>query len=185
MRATDRNRRRVLRGVAAAATTGLGGCLGLDGGDSTATEGEDAATTDETGDAAAAGGATTTAAEDLDLRETNVVNVAFEPTDDGYRFDVTLYHDDDAEEGYADWWQIETLPGETLGRRKFRRAHGTEPFTRSKTVSVPDDVECVLVRGHDQTHAYGGRVVILDLSTGARRAVRQGSNQESFVDHEC
>lgn len=220
MRATDRNRRRLLRG-AAAAVTALGGCLGLDGGDQTATEASDVTTsgddptttetgdptttetgdptTTETGDVAATDGAstgssattdgdanaTTTASEDLDPREANVVDVSFERTDDGYRFDVTLSHDDDAEEGYADWWQIETLSGETLGRRKFSHAHGSDPFTRSETVSVPEDVECVVVRGHDQTHEYGGRAVILHLPTGKRRVVRQGSKQESFVDYEC
>ena len=43
------------------------------------------------------------AADELDLRETNVVDVGCEATDGGYAFDVTLHHDDDGEEGYANW----------------------------------------------------------------------------------
>ncbi|MDY7081337.1 MAG: hypothetical protein SXQ77_02765, partial [Halobacteria archaeon] len=44
------------------------------------------------------------AQDDLDLREANVVGVSFDVEDDVYNFDVTLYHDDDGESGYANWW---------------------------------------------------------------------------------
>ncbi len=51
-----------------------------------------------------------TATRNLDLREANVTEVAIEDQGDGaYRFDVTLYHDDEGEDGYANWWQGETL----------------------------------------------------------------------------
>jgi hypothetical protein len=119
---------------------------------------------------------TTTPRTELDLREANVVDVAFEADDGTYRFDVTLIHDDDGEDGYANWWQVEDLEGTQLGRRKLLHPHGTREFTRSETMSVPDDVTCVVVRGHDQTHGYGGSVVLVNLETAETVLVYQGSD---------
>ncbi|AUV82384.1 hypothetical protein C2R22_12635 [Salinigranum rubrum] len=121
-----------------------------------------------------------TAEEELDLREANVVGVEFEPSNGSYRFSVTLYHDDDGESGYADWWQVETLDGEQLGRRTLLHAHSTAPFTRSETISIPEGVRYVVVRGHDQTHGYGGQAMVVDLETGATEAVRQGPEPQDF-----
>src|SRR6056297_3683800 len=120
------------------------------------------------------GSETATAA--LDLREANVTSVAIEAQGDGdYRFDVTLYHDDDGEDGYANWWQVETLAGDQLGRRDLLHAHGTQRFTRSDTVEIPSGTRYVVVRGHDETHGYGGRAVVVDLGDESTEAVRQGS----------
>lgn len=130
--------------------------------------------------------AATTATErpDLDLREANVVGVEFESAGTAYDFSVTLYHDDDGESGYADWWQVETLNGSELGRRDLLHAHGTEPFTRSERVEVPENVSLVVVRGHDQTHDYGGQAMVVDLRTGATETLRQGSERRNFDDCE-
>jgi hypothetical protein len=122
---------------------------------------------------------------ELDLQEANVVDVAFEEQDETYTFDVTLHHDDDGEEGYANWWQIEDLDGTRLGRRDLSHAHSQQPFTRSETVEIPAEVTCVVVRGHDQTHEYGGRAVVIDLDSGASRAVEQGPQSRSFDTDEC
>jgi hypothetical protein len=117
----------------------------------------------------------------LDLREANVVGVAVEAQGDGqYRFDVTLIHDDAGEDGYANWWQVETTDGERLGRRELLHAHGTREFTRSETIGVPEGVTRVVVRGHDQTHGYGGQAMVVDLETGETRAVRQGEEREAI-----
>ncbi|MFC7077945.1 hypothetical protein [Haloarcula halophila] len=127
-----------------------------------------------------------TATPELDLREANVVGVTVESTDDGqYRFDVTLYHDDDGEDGYADWWQVETLDGDKLGRRELLHAHSTAPFTRSETVSIPDSVSCVVVRGHDRTHGYGGQAMLVAVPDGATNAGRQGSERREFTAEAC
>jgi len=133
-------------------------------------------------------GTTTGATEDdgeLDLREANVVEVAFDRQDGRIRFDVTLYHDDDGEAEYANWWQVETLDGKRLGRRELLHAHSTAPFTRSETVDVPEGVTCVVVRGHDQTHGYGGQAAIVNLESGATRLVRQGAERRSFDPSAC
>ncbi|MDZ7702110.1 MAG: hypothetical protein U5J98_08620 [Halobacteriales archaeon] len=127
-----------------------------------------------------------TATDELDLREANVVEVAFDGEPGGdVRFDVTLYHDDDGEAAYANWWQVEALDGARLGRRELLHAHSTAPFTRSTTVAVPADRNCVVIRGHDQTHGYGGRAALVNLETGATRYVDQGAEPRSFSAGDC
>ncbi|MFC6732892.1 MULTISPECIES: hypothetical protein [unclassified Haladaptatus] len=121
--------------------------------------------------------------DELDLREANVMAVAFEKTGETtYRFDVTLLHDDDGEDGYANWWQVETLSGEQLGRRELLHAHGTQEFTRAASVEIPADVTRVVVRGHDQTHGYGGQAMVVDLDTGEIESIDQGSEPRDFSD---
>lgn len=124
-------------------------------------------------------------AEELDLREANVVAVDVASVDGGYRFSVTLHHDDAGEDGYADWWQVETVDGERIGRRELLHAHGTEPFTRSTTVAVPGGVDCVVVRGHDQVHGYGGRAMVVDLASGETWSVSQGSARRAVTAEAC
>jgi len=129
---------------------------------------------------------TTTDSEELDLREANVVGVEIADEDGSdYRFDVTLYHDDDGEDGYANWWQVETLDGDQLGRRDLLHAHSTAPFTRSETIAVPDDVACVIVRGHDQTHGYGGQAITVAVPGGETRTVKQGSERQTVAESDC
>jgi hypothetical protein len=201
------SRRRVLSGLLVALVAGCSGAPGgtdSDSGDTAAVPSETATATvrtstpdtpptttsspDATSSPAAVTGTTSEAAAsgdtDLDLREANVVDVAFEGSGGSYRFDVTLYHDDDGESGYADWWQVETLDGEQLGRRTLLHAHSTAPFTRSETVSVPEGVRYVVVRGHDQTHGYGGQATVVDLETGATEPVRQGPEPRGFSGYE-
>ena len=197
---TGRWTRRRLLASASGAIAGLAGCLGddSDGGsggtddDGSSDDGSGTGsneTEDSNGENGSEGGDTDGDADDsdgLDLREANVTAVAIEAEGDGaYRFDVTLYHDDDGEDGYANWWQVETLDGEQLGRRDLLHAHSTEPFTRSETVSVPEGESCVVVRGHDQTHGYGGQAMLVTIESGATRAERQGSEPSEFADASC
>lgn len=118
---------------------------------------------------------------ELDLREANVVGVEWRVMNGVHRFDVTLYHDDDGEEGYADWWQIETADGEVLARREMRHSHGTREFTRSESVRLPDGVTCLVVRGHDRTHGFGGQAMVVNLETEETTPVRQDSTSDSDV----
>jgi|AntRauTorcE11898_2_1112593.scaffolds.fasta_scaffold21523_2 hypothetical protein len=203
--ADSRTRRRLLAALAgsgALAVSGaLAGCLTPSGGDGST------ARTDRTARTGTTAGATTTPADgvgdetttavgetetsptgttvSLDLREANVVGVGVSETDSGIRFDVTLIHDDDGEDGYANWWIVETLDGEELGRRDLAHAHGTREFTRSETVSIPGNVECVVVRGHDQTHGYGGKAALVSVSSGSTRFLLQGSEPTSFANADC
>jgi len=128
-----------------------------------------------------------TTVDGLDLREANVTSVTVEnatAVDDrnatDYRLAVTLYHDDEGEAGYANWWQIETRSGRRLGRRELSHAHGTREFTRSATVTVPDVAEAVVVRGHDQTHGYGGQAALVTLADETVEFRSQGPEPDDF-----
>lgn len=126
-----------------------------------------------------------TGTADLDLREANVVEVAVDGAPGSeVRFDVTLFHDD-GEDGYANWWQVEALDGTRLGRRELLHAHRTAPFTRSATIAVPADRPCVVVRGHDQTHGYGGRAMAVTLQSGATAAIDQGDEPTTVDESGC
>ena len=197
------SRRRYLA-LAAAIGGSVAGCLGGgsdsgDGDGTTVTEEAETTDSDETAtdDTTAAGTSTpaettttsaaatqsatqTTTDGQFDLREANVVGVEVESSDDGYRFDVTLYHDDEGEDGYANWWQVETLNGERLGRRELLHPHGTERFTRSETIEIPNGTSRVVVRGHDRTHGYGGQAMLVTLETGATEIAEQGPEPQSF-----
>lgn len=72
-------------------------------------------------------------------------------------FSVTLSHADSGWEHYADRWEILTPDGESLGIRTLWHPHVEEqPFTRSlNKVSIPADLDRVMVRAHDSVHGYG------------------------------
>ena len=167
--------RRSAIGGALALAAAVAGCAGS-GSDGTSSPSESPGTT----------AAETDPETDLDLREANVTAVSLEDRGGGeYRFSVELFHDDDGEDGYADWWQVETLDGERLGRRELLHPHSTAPFTRSETVALPDDVGCVVVRGHDQTHGYGGQLMAASVPDGATAAVRQGPEPAAVDEGDC
>ena len=162
-------RRRFLRGIGSAITVGtLAGCAGRRDPE-TATEATEPTSTDHS----------------LDLREANVVDVRIEASDEEYTFDVTLHHDDDGEPGYANWWQVERIDGTRLGRRELLQANSEQTFTRSATIPIPAAVTCVVVRGHDETHEYGGQLLTVDLDSGETRAVKQGPDPRSVDEGDC
>ncbi len=109
----------------------------------------------------------------LDLRYANVIDVEVEALGGNeFRFSVTLQHDDEGEApNFADAWQVEDLEGNLLGTRELLHSHGNQPFTRSATITIPEGVEEVIVRGHDMTHGYGGQGMRVDLQTGATTIV--------------
>jgi len=113
-------------------------------------------------------------ATSLDLREANVLDVESEWVGSGtYRFAVTLIHDDDGESpSYADRWVVEDLAGNLLGARILLHAHGSQPFTRSEVILVPDGITVVLVRGHDQRHGFGGQALRVNLESGQTEDVQ-------------
>lgn len=113
---------------------------------------------------------------ELDLREANVLEVQYEFLGDRrYRFDVTLLHDDDGEApSYADKWQVWDTQGNLLGERVLTHSHGTQPFTRSATIEIPDGVFTVLVRGHDMEHGHGGQSMRVDLESGEMEVYEEG-----------
>ena len=170
-----RTRRAVLATLGA---TALAGCAG----------GDDPSSGNTDDSAGRTGRRDTTAADDtadLDLREANVVGVEVAGDGDRLRFDVTLHHDDEGEDGYADWWQVERPDETRLGRRELLHAHAQQPFTRSDSYDLPADVSCVVVRGHDETHGYGGRAMLVDLESGTTTPVDQGAERQPVQPADC
>ena len=98
--------------------------------------------------------------------EADVVDVRIFPDGDGtYRFDVTVRHDDEGWDHYADAWEVLEPQGATLGRRVLHHPHVNEqPFTRSLSgVAIGSDVDEVIVRAHDSVHGYGGRTMTVTV----------------------
>jgi hypothetical protein len=174
------------RGLLASTAVGLAGLAGCLGGDSPGTEdatlsntGTDVPTESTTAEPEASLG-------DLDLREANVVEVTISnQAERQFDLSVALHHDDTGEDGYANWWQVETLAGAQLGRRSLSHPHSTQPFTRSTSVEIPAEHSCVVVRGHDQTHGYGGQAMVLNLDSGATTTVSQGSEGTDVAAEVC
>lgn len=88
----------------------------------------------------------------------DVVDVELTEADDGeYDVATTLSSPYDSPERYADAWRVLDPDGNELGVRELGHDHASEqPFTRSTTVTIPDDVEEVTVEGRDQVSGYGG-----------------------------
>ncbi|MEL7025040.1 MAG: hypothetical protein AAGL69_14995 [Pseudomonadota bacterium] len=102
----------------------------------------------------------------LPADEADVLNVRVTCDDDRVcRFRVTVEHDDQGWDHYANRWEVLTLDGEVLATRVLAHPHDDEqPFERSLGgVRVPDNVEQVIVRAHDSVHEYGGAEMTVDI----------------------
>ncbi|MBO6782853.1 MAG: hypothetical protein JJ899_06215 [Alphaproteobacteria bacterium] len=88
-----------------------------------------------------------------------------------YSFSVTLRHDDEGWDHYADRWEVLTMDGEVIATRTLFHPHVNEqPFTRSLGgVEVPVGTTRVRIRSHDSVHAYGGPELVVELETGATK----------------
>ena len=114
---------------------------------------------------------------DLDWAQVREV-VATETSEGTWRFDVTVEHNDEGWDHYADFWHVvhpETL--EVYGERELLHPHDNEqPFTRSQSgMRIPDGQTTVLVRAKCNVHGFGGRTVLVDLTAdeGERFEVRR------------
>ncbi|MCB1908419.1 MAG: hypothetical protein KDH15_13710 [Rhodocyclaceae bacterium] len=81
------------------------------------------------------------------------------------RFDVTVRHDDEGWNHYADRWDVLAPDGQVLGSRVLLHPHVAEqPFTRSLGgVVIPPELESVRIRAHDKLHGHGGREFVVRL----------------------
>ena len=98
--------------------------------------------------------------------EVEVVAVEAERQSDGkWRFSVTLLHDDEGWDHYADRWDVVGPDGTVYGKRVLAHPHENEqPFTRSLSgVVIPDGVTSVTIRGNDSVHGLGGKETTVDL----------------------
>lgn len=95
--------------------------------------------------------------------EADVIDVKVVKVDaDVYRFSVTVRHDDEGWDHYADRWDILDMDGNNLGSRVLMHPHEDEqPFTRSMTLSLPMHVKKVRIRAHDKLHGTGGAEMVV------------------------
>ncbi|MEX2501253.1 MAG: hypothetical protein WD336_02660 [Trueperaceae bacterium] len=87
--------------------------------------------------------------------------------DGRYDVAVTVRHQDEGWDHYADAWQlIDPESGEVLGERELLHPHDDEqPFTRSlRGLTLPEGVTLVTVRARCNVHGFGGREVAVDLT---------------------
>lgn len=98
--------------------------------------------------------------------EADVVGVKASPGKDGtWSFSVTVRHDDEGWDHYADGWEVLDPEGKVLGKRVLYHPHvGEQPFTRSLGgVEIPKNLSKVVIRAHDSVHGYGGEEVVFEL----------------------
>lgn len=100
---------------------------------------------------------------------------AVENADGTWTFHVTVRHPDTGWEDYADGWDVVLSDGmgvvkpdesQPFTRVLFHPHVNEQPFTRSQSgIILPDWVDIVTVRAHDSVHGFGGREVVVVLST--------------------
>ncbi len=82
-----------------------------------------------------------------------------------YRFIVTVKHEDEGWEHYAKAWEVLSPDGKILGARVLRHPHIKEqPFTRSLTVTIPENINQVTIRAYDLIHEFGGKELSLKIN---------------------
>ena len=71
-------------------------------------------------------------------------------------FSVTLEHDDEGWDHYANQWDVVTMDGKLLKSRVLFHPHVNEqPFTRSLSgVKIPAGTKSVKIRAKDSVHGY-------------------------------
>jgi len=99
--------------------------------------------------------------------EADVTAVTAQQDDNGtWRFNVTVMHDDEGWDHYADQWQVLQMDRTIIGTRELAHPHVNEqPFTRSLNgVTIPDEIDRVVIRARDSVHGYGGKELIVELT---------------------
>ena len=83
-----------------------------------------------------------------------------------FRFSVSVIHQDEGWDHYADRWEVLDPNGRILATRTLHHPHVDEqPFTRSLgDVKVPAGIRQVSIRAHCSLHAYGGKIESVSLS---------------------
>ena len=98
--------------------------------------------------------------------EADVLSAKVEHAGDNfYRFIVTVQHDDEGWDHFAKAWEVLSPDGDLLGSRILRHPHINEqPFTRTLTVSIPDNIHQVTIRAYDLVHKFGGKELTIEIN---------------------
>jgi hypothetical protein len=94
--------------------------------------------------------------------EADVIKVDVKRTGgDTYFFKVTVRHEDEGWDHYANKWYVVAPDGTILGTRTLYHPHVDEqPFTRSLSdVKISESITEVTIRAHDSVHEYGGKTM--------------------------
>lgn len=83
----------------------------------------------------------------------------------GWKISVTLVHDDETWDTFADAWEVTDMAGNRLGLRELMHPHTpNQPFTRSlPSVMIPDGTRKVLIRARCKSEGWGDQVYVLKL----------------------
>ena len=94
-----------------------------------------------------------------------IVSAEATRTGDGWRFDVTLAHEETGWDDYADGWRVLALDGTVLGTRVLAHPHPDEqPFTRSLSrIAIPEGVTEVRVQSSTLATGWSGDTLTLPL----------------------
>jgi len=98
--------------------------------------------------------------------QADVLKVEVEQTGENtFHFDVTVLHNDEGWDHYANKWDVVAPDGTVLATRILHHPHENEqPFTRSLGgVKIPKSVNKVSIQAHDSVHGYGGNVITLKI----------------------
>ena len=98
--------------------------------------------------------------------EVEIVHASFRQSNPGsWAVEVTLRHEDEGWEHYADAWRVMSAQGDVLGTRTLYHPHVNEqPFTRGlATVLIPVDSKIIYVEARDNVHGWSPQRLEVDL----------------------
>ena len=108
--------------------------------------------------------------------EVEIVKTRFEYQVGSWHVSTTLRHNDTGWSHYADAWRVVGEKGEEYGTRTLYHPHEHEqPFTRSHTIQIPDNIHIVYVEAHDKVDGWSKQRVKVDLrqASGDRYEVKR------------
>ncbi len=100
--------------------------------------------------------------------EVEIVDVkAHQSSDKSWSFAVTLKHNDEGWDHYANEWQVIAPDNKILATRTLYHPHVNEqPFTRNTSgVKIPDDMETVRVIAKDTVHGLSKKAMEVNLKS--------------------
>lgn len=105
--------------------------------------------------------------------QVEIINVSMRAIHDkAWYVSVTLKHDDQGWDHFADQWRLVDDSGKVFAKRVLFHPHEEEqPFTRSLTnVKLPKGVKVFYVEAHDSVHGWSPQRVKVDMGrpTGDR-----------------
>ena len=111
--------------------------------------------------------------------EVEIVNVDVTCKEMICGFRVTVKHEDEGWQHYANAWQVKLLDGTVVGTRELLHPHVDEqPFTRSLSgVSLPKDTREVQVCGRDNVHGWSALCREVKINSSAKADVQDSQLQ--------